>query len=58
MSAAHKLKYWDLYKDLYQVVTQSGAGQLPQQFFEDLSRAYEQEDARSGSARKPQPKTQ
>ena len=56
MSAAHKLKYWDLYKDLYQVVTQCEAGQLPQQFLEDLSRAYEQEDARSGSARKPQTK--
>jgi type VI secretion system FHA domain protein len=58
MSTAHKLKYWDLYKDLYQLVTQCEAGQLPQQFLEDLSRAYEQEDARAGSARKPQPKAQ
>jgi type VI secretion system FHA domain protein len=57
MSAANKLKYWDLYKDLYQVVTQAQPGQLPQQFLEELSRAYEQEGTRAGtaagSARKP-----
>jgi type VI secretion system FHA domain protein len=57
LSAAHKLKYWDLYKDLYQVVTQSQSGQLPQQFLEELSRAYQSEGARSGAAsRKPQAK--
>jgi type VI secretion system FHA domain protein len=58
MSAANKLKYWDLYKDLYQVVTQGQSGQLPQQFLEELARAYEQEGTRAGagSARKPQAK--
>ena len=58
MSAANKLKYWDLYKDLYQVVTQQAAGQLPQLFVEDLARAYEHESARSGGShtRKPQAK--
>ena len=62
MNAANKLKYWDLFKDLYQVVTQAQSGQLPQQFLEELSRAYEQEGARTGdgsgagSARKPNAK--
>jgi type VI secretion system FHA domain protein len=32
INATNKLKYWDLYKDLYQVVTQAQPGQLPQQF--------------------------
>jgi type VI secretion system FHA domain protein len=55
MSAANKLKYWDLYKDLYQVVTQHPAGQLPQQFLEEMARAYEHEGARAAGpqARKP-----
>jgi type VI secretion system protein len=58
MNAANKLKYWDLYKDLFQVVTQQVAGQLPQLFAEDMARAYEHESARSGGsqARKPQAK--
>ena len=61
MSAAHKLKYWDLYKDLYQVVTQGQQGQLPQQFLEEMARAYEQESTRAGggagsATRKPQAK--
>jgi type VI secretion system FHA domain protein len=47
LHAAHKLKYWDLYKDLYVVVTQSQPGQFPLQFIEELSRAYENESARS-----------
>ncbi|HZF28431.1 MAG TPA: type VI secretion system-associated FHA domain protein TagH, partial [Gammaproteobacteria bacterium] len=50
MNAANKLKYWDLYRDLYQVVTQGQAGQLPQQFLDELGRAYEQECARAGGA--------
>ncbi len=48
MSAANKLKYWDLYKDLYQIVSQAPPGQLPQQFLEDMARAYELESNRSG----------
>jgi type VI secretion system protein ImpI/type VI secretion system protein len=58
MNAANKLKYWDLYKDLYQVVTQSEQGQLPQQFLEELARYYEQECSRGGASsnRKPQVK--
>ena len=58
MNAANKLKYWDLYKDLFQVVTQQVSGQLPQLFLDDMARAYEHESARSGGSqtRKPQAK--
>jgi type VI secretion system FHA domain protein len=55
MNAANKLKYWDFYRDLYQVVMQGPAGELPQQLLEEISQAYEREAARvPGSARKPQ----
>lgn len=47
INAANKLKYWDLYKDLYTVVTQGQPGQFPQQFVEEFARAYEAETARS-----------
>lgn len=47
MNAANKLKYWDLYKDLYQVVANRQPGQFPQQFLEELTRAYESEDSRA-----------
>jgi type VI secretion system FHA domain protein len=47
MNAANKLKYWDLFKDLYQVVAQGQRGQFPQQFLEEFTRAYEQEESRS-----------
>ncbi|HET7131648.1 MAG TPA: type VI secretion system-associated FHA domain protein, partial [Gammaproteobacteria bacterium] len=55
MNAANKLRYWDFYKDLYQVVMQGPAGELPQQLLEELAKAYENECARApGGARKPQ----
>jgi type VI secretion system protein len=56
IGAAHKLKYWDLYRDLYQVVAQGQPGHLPQQFLEEMARAYEAEGARAGGTitRKPQ----
>jgi type VI secretion system FHA domain protein len=47
LGAANKLKYWDLFKDLYQVVSQHQAGQFPHQFIEELARAYELEASRS-----------
>jgi len=48
INAANKLKYWDLYKALYQVVTQQNQpGHFPQLFLEDLARCYEQENART-----------
>ncbi len=54
MSAANKLKYWDLYKDLYQLVTQGAPGQLPQQFLEEMARGYEHAGTRA--SRNPQAK--
>jgi predicted component of type VI protein secretion system len=47
INAANKLKYWDLFKDLYQVVSAHQPGQFPQQFLEELARAYEREEART-----------
>jgi type VI secretion system FHA domain protein len=49
MNAANKLKYWDLFKDLYQVVSNAQPGQFPHQFIEELARAYELEKSRSVS---------
>jgi type VI secretion system protein len=46
-NAANKLKYWDIFKDLYQVVAQRQPGQFPQQFIEELARAYELEASRA-----------
>lgn len=37
----NKLKYWDLYGDLYPIMTQQGAGDLPLQFGEEFVRCYE-----------------
>jgi type VI secretion system FHA domain protein len=49
IAATNKLKYWDLYKDLYQVVTQGQPGQFPQQFLEEFARAYETESTRASA---------
>jgi predicted component of type VI protein secretion system len=35
------LKYWQLYRDLYPIMTQPGSGKFPQHFGEDFVRAYE-----------------
>jgi type VI secretion system FHA domain protein len=50
INAANKLKYWDLFKDLYQVVSAHQPGQFPHQFLEELARAYEREESRSAPA--------
>jgi len=42
-----KLKYWELYCDLYPIMTQTGAASLPQQFSEDFVRQYERQLADS-----------
>jgi len=49
LGAANKMKYWDLYRDFYQLVTQRGPDGLPPSFAEDLGRAY---DARAQELRK------
>ncbi len=50
LGAANKLKYWDLFKDLFQVIAQCQPGQFPHQFIEELARAYELEESRAGAA--------
>ncbi len=42
-----KLKYWQLYCDLYPIMTQKGSGPLPQQVGEEFVRAYEKRIAES-----------
>lgn len=40
-----KLKYWQLYCDLYPIMTQTGSGPFPQQVGEEFVRAYEKQIA-------------
>ena len=35
------MKYWQLYCDLYPIMTQQGAAELPMQFGEEFVRCYE-----------------
>lgn len=37
----NQLKYWQLYCDLYPIMTQAGSGKLPHQFGEEFVRSYE-----------------
>jgi type VI secretion system FHA domain protein len=57
IGAANKLKYWDLYKDLYQVMVQHAPGQFPPAFLEELSHSYEQAASRLGRGPQDKPKT-
>jgi hypothetical protein len=41
----NQLKYWQLYCDLYPIMTQHGSGQLPHHFGEEFVRAYEKQIA-------------
>ncbi len=40
-----KSKYWDMYRDLYPIVTEKGGGRFPQMFAEEFVRAYERQVA-------------
>ncbi|MBT8091683.1 MAG: type VI secretion system-associated FHA domain protein TagH [Gammaproteobacteria bacterium] len=40
-----KAKYWDLYVELYPVMTEKGGGRFPQMFGEEFIRAYERQIA-------------
>lgn len=40
-SAMNQLKYWQLYCDLYPIMTQQSTGSFPHQFGEDFVRSYE-----------------
>ena len=44
-SAMNQLKYWQLYCELYPIMTQQGSGQLPHHFGEEFVRAYERQIA-------------
>ncbi len=39
----NELKYWQLYCDLYPIMTQPGSGKFPHQFSEEFVRAYERQ---------------
>ena len=41
----NKSKYWDLYKDLYPIMTEKGGGRFPQMFAEEFVSAYERQVA-------------
>jgi predicted component of type VI protein secretion system len=41
-AAMNQLKYWQLYCDLYPIMTQQSTGTFPHQFGEDFVRAYEE----------------
>jgi predicted component of type VI protein secretion system len=43
LGAANKMKYWDLYGELYQVMTHKADGPFPHLFSEEFARAYEAE---------------
>jgi predicted component of type VI protein secretion system len=40
-SGLNQLKYWQLYCDLYPIMTQQGSGRFPQHFGEEFVRTYE-----------------
>ena len=40
-----KMKYWQLYCDLYPIVTEKGGGRFPQMFGEEFVKAYERQVA-------------
>lgn len=46
--AKNQLKYWQLYCDLYPIMTEQSIGTLPHQFAEDFVRAYEKQIAEAG----------
>jgi type VI secretion system protein ImpI/type VI secretion system protein len=50
IEAANKLRYWDLYRDVYLVMSQQADDELPEAFLDMLSEAYEAEVARTKAA--------
>jgi predicted component of type VI protein secretion system len=61
-SFLNKSKYWELYKDLYPIMTEKGGGRFPQMFGEEFVKAYERQVAeyqrhdREGTAKPGQQK--
>ena len=57
LKATNQLRYWQLYCDLYPIMTEQSVGQLPQQFADEFVRAYEKCVARAERGeRKAKPK--
>jgi type VI secretion system protein len=46
LNAANKFKYWDLYKDVYSILANRAADEMPQAFLDELSTAYGDEIAK------------
>jgi type VI secretion system protein ImpI/type VI secretion system protein len=46
LNAAHKFKYWDLYKDVYSILANRAADEMPQAFLDELATAYADEIAK------------
>ena len=44
-SFMNKMKYWQLYCDLYPIITEKGGGRFPQMFGEEFVKAYERQVA-------------
>jgi len=40
-----QMKYWELYRDLYPIITEKGGGRFPQMFAEEFVTAYERQVA-------------
>lgn len=45
LSFRNKSKYWDLYRDLYPIITEKGNSRFPQMFAEEFVKAYERQVA-------------
>lgn len=45
LSFSNKTRYWDLYRDLYPIITEKGGGRFPQMFGEEFVKAYERQVA-------------
>ena len=58
IGAANKLRYWDMYRDIFQALSQRAPGQFPQIFADEFSRAYEEEVARLEGKRRAADSTQ
>jgi type VI secretion system FHA domain protein len=60
LSFNSKSKYWDLYRDTYSTMTETGGGRFPQTLAEEFVRAYEKQVSkfrRQSLEEKPAPKT-
>ena len=45
LGISNKAKYWDLYRELYPMMTEKGGGRFPQMFGEEFVKAYERQVA-------------